>query len=90
MDFSVLKDFLESLLPSVQIHFQRFISEVCGLCLLDSFFQDLFLGVSGELSVLSKFFGGRFLGFVVMEGMPGASFCLVYFWVVFSFIAVWV
>ena len=35
------------------------ISEICGLCLLDSFFQgDLFLGVSGGLSVLSNFFGG--------------------------------
>ena len=33
------------------------ISEICGLCLLVSFFQeDLFLEVSGGLSVLSNFF----------------------------------
>ena len=39
-----------------------------------------FWGVSGGLSVLSNFFfGGRLLGFVVMGGMPGVSYCLVYF-----------
>ena len=53
------------------------ISESCGLCLLVSFFQgDLFWGVSGGLSVLSNFFGGRLLGFIVMGGMPGAGCCL--------------
>ena len=67
------------------------ISESCGLCLLDSFFQgDLFSGVSGGISVLSNFFGRRLLGFVVVGGMPGACFCLVYFLGVFSFAAVWV
>ena len=53
------------------------ISESCGICLLVSFFQgDIFLGVSGGLSVLSNVFGGRLLGFVVMGGMPGACCCL--------------
>ena len=67
------------------------ISEICVICLLDSFFQgDLFLGISSGLSVLSNFFGGRLLGFVVMGGMPGACFCLFYFWGVFSYVAVWV
>ena len=59
------------------------ISEICGLCLLDSFFQrDLFLGVSGGLSVLSNFLVED-LSFIVMGGMPGAC-CLgwvfVFFW----------
>ena len=32
--------------------------------------------VNGGFSVLSKFFGGRLFGFVVMGGMPGAYCCL--------------
>ena len=67
------------------------ISEICGLCLLDTVFQgDLFLGFSSRLSGLSSFFGRRLMGFVEMGGMPGAHFCLVYFLGVFSFIAMWV
>ena len=61
------------------------ISEICGLCLLESFFQeDLFLGVSGELLVLSNFFGRKLLGLVVIRGMPG-SCCLgwVFAWFIF-------
>ena len=52
------------------------ISDIYGLCLLDSFFQgDLFWGVSSGLSVLSNVFSGRLLGFVVMREMPGVC-CL--------------
>ena len=52
------------------------ISEICGLCLLDSFFQgDLFLGISSGLSMLSNFVGGR-LQFCSDERMPGACCCL--------------
>ena len=48
------------------------ISEICGLCLLDFFFQrNLFWGASSGFSVLSNFFGGRLLGFVMMGGMLG-------------------
>ena len=57
------------------------ISEICGLCLLVSFFQgDLFGGLAvGFQYCPFFFFGGRLLGFVVMGGMPGVSYCLVYF-----------
>ena len=66
--------------------FSVFISEICGLCLLDSFFQgDLFLGVSGGFSVLSNFFGGRLLGFVVMGGIPRAC-CLICFFFHLGFV----
>ena len=73
---SVLKSFLGSLFPSVQIYFQFLLVRFL-VCLLDIFFQgDLFLGVSSGISVLSNFFGQRLLGFVVMGGMPGACCCL--------------
>ena len=59
------------------------ISEIFGLCLLDSFFQgNLFLGVSSGLSVLSNFFSGKLLDFLVMRGMPGV--CCCFSWVFFG------
>ena len=57
--------------------FSVLIIEICDLYLLNSFFQgDLFFGVSGRLLLLSNFFGGGLLGFVVIVGMLGICWCL--------------
>ena len=67
-------------------------SEICGLCLLASFFQgDLFWGVSGEVSVLSNFFWRKIVRFCSDERdawsllLFGLSYCLVYFLGVLQF-----